>query len=147
MDYFFGMCGLHVGWAAVIGLIPFVGMAINVYFGYRMIERAKQVEGGLSKWQLSRMYSNLSLDAALGFAPIVGDFISAYFKSTARNCAIVEHHLIDVAHKKTGKLPEVPINHENHELQTNPNSKPYNGKTAVPPSAQTAAHPTSATAV
>lgn len=95
LELFFGICGLYCGWSALIGLVPFVGFAVNLWFCYRTVRKCEQIEGGLSSWERSKMTGHVTANAALSFIPIVGDIAGAIYKPNTRIAALLEHCLIE----------------------------------------------------
>jgi hypothetical protein len=120
LELFFGMCGFNVGWTVVIGIIPLydlgvsmvifsnsrVGVAINLYLGYCTIQKAEQIEGGLTAWQRSRMMANMGAEAAIGITPIIGDIGAAVYKSNTRNAILLENILKERGEKNFKKHHE-----------------------------------------
>lgn len=66
-------CSFRVGWSAIIGIVPFVGDAIDAFLTMRIIELSKTVEGGLPESVVAQMYANLVVDFGVGLIPFVGD--------------------------------------------------------------------------
>lgn len=94
LDLQLSMCGIRLGWAGIIGLIPWIGDAIAFYFAYSLVQKAKTVDGGISKVLEAEMMSNVLLDFGIGLIPIVGDLINIMYKCNSRNFILLEKHLI-----------------------------------------------------
>lgn len=93
LDLAFSMCGLRLGWSAVIGIIPVVGDFINVFLAMKIIRLAQTVDGGLPPFVLSKMMTNIVIDFLLGITPILGTIAGALYKCNSRNSLILEHYL------------------------------------------------------
>ncbi|ANB15132.1 hypothetical protein AWJ20_2753 [Sugiyamaella lignohabitans] len=89
----FNLCGFNCGITVLIGLIPFIGWAINLYLGLQTINKCEKIDGGLPNWERSKMMANLVADAGLGFVPVAGDLAAAVYKSNTRNSALLEKFL------------------------------------------------------
>lgn len=87
-----------VGLDALIGLVPVVGDIITTAMGAYIVWEARNL--GMSKWQLTRMGTNVAFDAALGLIPLVGDAADFVFRSNTRNLRIIKRHL-DKHHPET----------------------------------------------
>ncbi|KAH3672300.1 hypothetical protein WICMUC_004395 [Wickerhamomyces mucosus] len=86
-------CGIQVGWAGLIGLIPWIGDIIALYLALQLVKNAQQIEHGLPKYILTQMYANVSFDFGIGLIPLVGDLINIAYKANSRNCMILETFL------------------------------------------------------
>jgi hypothetical protein len=84
------------------------------------VDKASKIDGGLPGWTRSKMMANVSVDAALQFIPFVGDIAAAFYKSNARNCAILEKFLIAKGSKSSGASHPTE---EEYELASHPSSK------------------------
>ena len=82
--------GIRFGWDAIIGLVPWVGDAVTALFGSFIIFHAYQLR--LPRVVQLRMFINIAIDVAIGFVPLVGDVADVFWKSNARNFALLEHH-------------------------------------------------------
>ncbi|RLV94372.1 putative membrane protein [Spathaspora sp. JA1] len=129
LDLQLSMCGLRLGWAGIIGLIPWVGDCIALLFALQLVKKAQEVEGGLPKHIQAEMMANVTLDFGIGLIPFVGDFINILYKCNSRNFIILEKHLI----KKYSSMAPVAATGEaiTHEKVKPDKSK----KTAVPTAA------------
>lgn len=94
LDLQLSLCGLRIGWAGVIGLIPWIGDIIALYFAMQLVRKAKQIEGGLPKALETEMMANVMFDFGIGLIPIVGDFINVLYKCNSRNFVLLEKHLV-----------------------------------------------------
>ena len=88
------LCGLRLGWAGVIGLIPGIGDILAAFFALQLVKLAREIEGGLPKSLEAQMMANVSFDFGIGLITIVGDFINVLYKCNSRNFVLLEKHLI-----------------------------------------------------
>ncbi len=100
MDNLFRMPGTQrrFGLDPLIGLIPGIGDGANGALGAMTMVRAAQ--RGVPKTVMARMALNILLDSGVGAIPVVGDAFSFWFKSFARNYALLEKH--------SGEVPTAP---------------------------------------
>lgn len=103
LDLQLSICGLRLGWAGLIGLIPWIGDIIAVMFALQLLNKADQIEGGLLKSLQRRMKTNILMDFGIGLIPVVGDFVNVLYKCNSRNFILLENHLV----KKYAKTPTV----------------------------------------
>ncbi|WP_026286863.1 DUF4112 domain-containing protein [Gilvimarinus chinensis] len=81
----------HIGFEAIIGLIPFVGdIAGLLLSSYVLLEAQK---AGASTGVKLKIMSNMAIDFCGGLIPVVGDVFDAYFKANTRNTRILRKHL------------------------------------------------------
>lgn len=93
LDLVFSMCGLRLGWSAVIGIVPVIGDIINLYLSMQLIKLAQEVDEGLPAFTVSKMMSNVMIDFLLGLTPVLGTIAGALYKANSRNALILEHFL------------------------------------------------------
>ncbi|KAK4123983.1 hypothetical protein N657DRAFT_645599 [Parathielavia appendiculata] len=93
LDQSFSFCGFQFGWSAFIGLIPVIGDAIDLLVALSLIKKAAKVDGGLPKRLYSMMFTNIMLDFAVGFVPILGDLADAWFRANTRNAWLLDAYL------------------------------------------------------
>lgn len=103
LDMLFSMCGLRLGWSAVIGILPVIGDVINLYMALKLVRLAQTVDDGLPPFVVSKMMTNITVDFALGFTPVVGIVMGALYKANSRNSLILEHFLKKRAKKNVAK--------------------------------------------
>lgn len=82
---------MPIGLDAIIGLIPVIGDIVTTALGAYIVWEARNL--GLSKWQLTRMGTNVAFDTVLGLVPVVGDAADFMFRSNTRNLRIIKKHL------------------------------------------------------
>jgi len=116
----FTLFGIRFGWSSIIGLIPWLGDAIDLYFAYAVVQMCQQVSSssssssqlhnppsrqshtnttptstGLPASITSKMYTNVAIDFALGLVPFLGDIADASFKCNTKNVALLEKYLVE----------------------------------------------------
>jgi len=81
---------LRFGWDPIIGLIPWVGDLLTAFMGCAIVVQAHKmrVPGVV---QL-RMLLNIGIDLLAGVVPVVGDAVDVFWKSNAKNFALLERH-------------------------------------------------------
>lgn len=122
LDLLLNLCGLRIGWAGVIGLIPWIGDIIAFYFALQLVRKARTIEGGLPKGLEAEMMANVMFDFGIGLIPIVGDFINVLYKCNSRNFILLEKYLV----KKYGAIanPLPPSNPSVTQTPINNNLNP-----------------------
>ena len=81
----------RIGIDPLIGLIPGIGdTGSALVSAWALIQAARF---GVPKIVLARMSVNILLNELIGIVPVVGDAFSFWFKSNARNHALVKQHL------------------------------------------------------
>jgi hypothetical protein len=103
MERMFVLPGLNrpVGLDVILDLVPIVGDVAAAALGSYMIWEARNL--GMSKWQMSRMAGNVSVDFLLGLIPWVGAIPDFFFRSNSRNLRIIKRHL-DKHHAGTATI-------------------------------------------
>jgi hypothetical protein len=80
-----------IGIDPLIGLIPGIGdTGSAVVSAIALLQAARY---GLPKIILARMSVNILLNEVIGIVPVVGDAFSFWFKSNARNYALLKQHM------------------------------------------------------
>ncbi len=89
LDSLFKLPGskLRIGLDPVIGLIPGVGDAVVSALGSIIVMAA--MRAGAPRLLVMRMAANLLLNAAVGAIPVAGDLFSVWFRSNAKNYALL----------------------------------------------------------
>jgi hypothetical protein len=93
-----------VGLDAVLDLVPVVGDVAAAALGAYIVWEARNL--GMSKWQITRMTSNVGLNWLLGLfsvVPVVGVIPTLLFRSNSRNLKIIRRHL-DKHHASTATV-------------------------------------------
>ncbi|KAK3296265.1 uncharacterized protein B0H64DRAFT_166530 [Chaetomium fimeti] len=91
----FCCCGPRFGWSAVIGLIPLIGDGLELLMSLSLIRTASKVDGGLPGGIYSMMVTHIILDFAIGFIPVLGDFVDVVFRANTRNAWLLESYLTE----------------------------------------------------
>jgi hypothetical protein len=82
---------IRFGIDPLLGLIPGVGDTGAAFVSaLALVQAARQ---GLPKIVLARMSLNILINELIGIVPLVGDAFSFWFKSNARNHALIKQHL------------------------------------------------------
>jgi len=101
MDNFLRLPGTNFrfGLDPLLGLIPGLGdTGSAVISAMALLAAARR---GLPKILLARMSLNILINEAIGIIPIVGDAFSFWFKSNARNYALLQQHTSAPRHSTT----------------------------------------------
>ena len=93
--------GRRIGLDAVIGLVPGLGDILAGGLGLLIVARA--VQRGLPTVVLARMLTNVALDFAIGSVPIIGDAFDLWYKSNARNVALLRRYADDPVASTAGQ--------------------------------------------
>lgn len=88
-------CGMQVGLAGIIQLVPWIGDIVAAFLAYRLVQLASQIDGGLPEEVYSKMMGNVVFDFTIGLIPIVGDLVNIAYKCNSRNTLLLENHLVD----------------------------------------------------
>ena len=78
---------LYLGLDPLLGLVPGIGDALASLFGTMMLGLASRLH--VPKIVLLRMSLNLLINGTVGAVPIFGDLFSVWFRSHARNAALL----------------------------------------------------------
>lgn len=92
-----------VGLDVMLDLIPVVGSVIAAAMGSWLVWEARNL--GMSKWQMTRMFTNVGVDMLLGAIPWVGAIPDFFFRSNSRNLKIIKRHL-DRHHPATATVED-----------------------------------------
>lgn len=85
--------GRRIGLDAVIGLVPGLGDVLSGGLGLLVVVRG--VHRGLPSVVVARMLANVGLDFVIGSIPIIGDAFDLWYKSNARNVALLRQYAVD----------------------------------------------------
>jgi hypothetical protein len=81
---------LRFGWDPVIGLVPWVGDLVTAMVGCAIVVQAHRMRvPGIVQM---RMLLNVAIDLVTGVVPFVGDAFDFFWKSNAKNFALLERH-------------------------------------------------------
>lgn len=95
LDLQLSICGLRLGWAGIIGLIPWLGDIISATLALMIVRKASNIEGGLPEGLRLRMMMNVAFDFGIGLIPLVGDFVNILYKCNLRNFILLEKYLVE----------------------------------------------------
>ena len=92
MDDIFVLPGTNVrfGLDPLIGLLPAFGSTVSALISIMLI--GLSARRGVPKIVLVRMATNVLLNTALDSVPVVGDAISIFYRSNARNYELLQKH-------------------------------------------------------
>jgi hypothetical protein len=90
-----------VGLDVILDLVPIVGSTAAAAIGAYLAWEARNL--GMSKWQVTRMGGNITVDWLLGLIPWVGAIPDFFFRSNTRNLRIIKRHL-DKHHANTATI-------------------------------------------
>ncbi len=93
LDDVFRVPGTRVrfGFDALIGLVPWAGDLLTALLGSAIIVEAHRRR--VSRLVQLRMLINVTIDLVLGAVPLAGDVADVFWRSNARNMALLEQHL------------------------------------------------------
>lgn len=101
LDLQLSLCGFRLGWAGLIGLLPWIGDIIAACLALLLVRKAEEIEGGLPVLLRLKMMANVAFDFGIGLIPIVGDLINIAYKCNLRNFVMLEKYLVEKYHKKS----------------------------------------------
>lgn len=81
----------RVGLDPLLGLVPGGGDTVGMILSAYIVMEGIRLR--LPRESVTRMVSNLLLDAVLGTVPLVGDVFDATWKANSRNLALLEAHV------------------------------------------------------
>jgi hypothetical protein len=85
--------GRRVGVDAIIGFVPGLGDLLSGLIGVAVVARGAAL--GLPRIVVARMLFNVAVDFVIGAIPVAGDAFDLWFKSNARNVALMREYLGD----------------------------------------------------
>jgi len=88
---------LYIGLDPLLGLIPGIGDALANLLGTIILSLATRLR--LPRIVLARMSLNLLINGAVGAVPILGDLFSVWFRSHARNAALLREAAMKPDHE------------------------------------------------
>ncbi|GAA4035790.1 DUF4112 domain-containing protein [Sphingomonas rosea] len=80
-----------VGLDVILDFVPGIGPTVAAGLGAYLAWEARNL--GMSKWQITRMGSNIGVDWLLGMIPFVGAVPDFFFRSNTRNLRMIKRHL------------------------------------------------------
>jgi hypothetical protein len=81
---------LRFGWDPLIGLIPWAGDVLTAVLSCAIILQAHHL--GVPRVVQLRMVMNVAIDVIVGVIPVFGDVADVFWKSNAKNFALLERH-------------------------------------------------------
>lgn len=81
---------LRFGWDPLLGLVPWLGDVLTAVFSCAVILQAHHM--AVPRVVQLRMVLNVAIDVIVGAIPFVGDVADAFWKSNAKNFALLERH-------------------------------------------------------
>jgi hypothetical protein len=81
---------LRFGWDPLIGLIPWAGDVLTAVLSCAIILQAHHL--GVPRVVQLRMVMNVAIDVVVGVIPVFGDVADVFWKSNAKNFALLERH-------------------------------------------------------
>lgn len=106
LDLQLSLCGVRLGWAGIIGLLPWIGDVFALLLALLVVRKADQIEGGLPVQLRLKMMFNVTCDFLIGLIPLIGDFINIMYKCNLRNFVLLEKHLVE---KYMMEAPNLPV--------------------------------------
>jgi hypothetical protein len=88
------------GWDPIVGLVPWAGDALTAILSCAIVLQAHHMR--LPRVVQLRMLLNIAIDFVVGVVPIVGDVADAFWKSNAKNMALLERHAAEVRPASAG---------------------------------------------
>ena len=85
---------LRFGWDPIIGLVPWVGDLLTAILSCAIIVQGHRMR--IPRIVQLRMLVNVGIDLATGIVPVVGDVADFFWKSNAKNFALLERHAAEV---------------------------------------------------
>jgi len=95
----FSFLGIRFGWGSVIGLVPAIGDALDMFMALMVVKTCDGVDGKLDPNVRNKMILNVILDFVVGLIPFLGDLADAVYKCNTRNAILLEEFL-----RKRGQL-------------------------------------------
>ncbi len=92
--------GIRFGFDPLISLLPAFGATASAAVSLLLI--ALSARRGVPKIVLTRMAVNVLINASLDSVPVVGDALSIFFRSNARNYELLQKHAGQSRHSTAG---------------------------------------------
>jgi hypothetical protein len=90
---------IRVGLDPLLGLIPGIGDALASLIGSSILLMASQLQ--VPKIVMVRMSVNILINGVVGAIPLFGDLFSVWFRSNARNAALLRRHSSSIRKSST----------------------------------------------
>jgi hypothetical protein len=82
--------GVRFGWDPIIGVVPWLGDALTAVLSCAIVLQARHMR--VPRVVQLRMLGNIGIDLLVGAIPFLGDVVDLFWKSNARNFALLERH-------------------------------------------------------
>ncbi|PGH36901.1 hypothetical protein GX50_00135 [[Emmonsia] crescens] len=125
-------CGIRFGWSSVIGLVPAIGDALDLFMALMVVTTCNKIDGGLPSGIRMRMLLNVVIDFFIGLIPFIGDLADAVYKCNTRNAVILER-LLKERGEENLKRTALPL-HEPARTDTDHHRLPTTGGSGREPS-------------
>ncbi|KAK3374943.1 hypothetical protein B0H63DRAFT_261450 [Podospora didyma] len=123
--------GLRFGWSAIIGLIPFIGDFLELFMSFRLVWKADKIDGGLPMQIRARMVSNIAIDFAIGFIPVLGDFVDAFHRANTKNAWLLDAYLEEKGKALERKVITNEENPQDRPIEVPQDLKAHPGDTEI----------------
>ena len=92
LDEAFRVPGTNIrfGWDPIIGTVPWIGDLLTAIFSCAIIVQAHHMR--VPRVVQLRMLMNIAIDVVVGIVPFLGDIVDVFWKSNAKNFALLERH-------------------------------------------------------
>jgi hypothetical protein len=91
---------LRIGLDPLMGMIPVVGDLLGMLFSAWILVRAARL--GIPRVTLMRMGFNVTVDAAVGVIPFVGDAFDFWWQANRKNVELLKAHVRDPGRARRG---------------------------------------------
>ncbi|KAG5300817.1 hypothetical protein I7I48_00635 [Histoplasma ohiense] len=118
----FNFCGIRFGWSSVIGLVPAIGDALDMFMALMVVNTCNKIEGGLPARLRMWMLFNVVIDFFIGLIPFIGDLADAVYKCNTRNAVLLEN-LLKERGEENLKRTGLPL-HESARIDTSHDTRP-----------------------
>jgi hypothetical protein len=81
---------IRFGWDPLIGVVPWVGDVLTAILSCAIILQAHHLR--VPRVVQMRMVMNVAIDVLVGIVPLIGDVADVFWKSNAKNFALLERH-------------------------------------------------------
>jgi hypothetical protein len=78
------------GWDPILGLVPWAGDLLTAFMSCALVLQAHRMR--VPRVVQLRMLLNVLIDIVVGVVPVFGDVADVFWKSNAKNLALLERH-------------------------------------------------------
>ncbi|OAX83884.1 hypothetical protein ACJ72_01761 [Emergomyces africanus] len=125
-------CGIRFGWGSVIGLVPAIGDALDMFMALMVVTTCNKIDGGLPSGLRLRMLFNVAIDFVIGLIPFIGDLADAVYKCNTRNAVLLER-LLKERGEDNLRSTDLPL-HESARIGENHGRRPTTEESGPKPS-------------